>query len=139
MRAVVPRRWRGRIVGALLLYAVLEVVLSLTDYAPDPLRLALLVGLCVAALGLLRDSLGDSAPLWAAEPVQPVVPEGSDARLAAYVHLVEDHLTSRTPDGALRDRLVTLSDQRLADDLAGPPRRLSPAEIDDYLRRIEDL
>ena len=38
MRAVVPRRWRGRIVGALLLYAALEVVLSLTDYAPDPLR-----------------------------------------------------------------------------------------------------
>ena len=139
MRAVVPRRWRGRVVGALLLYAVLGGALSATDYAPDPLRLALLVGLCVAALGLLRDSLGDSAPLWAAEPVHPVVPEGSDARLAAYVRLVEDHLTSRTPDGALRDRLVSLSDQRLAEDLAGPPRRLSPAQIDDYLRRIEDL
>jgi len=139
MRTLVPRRWRGRVVAAVLLYAVLGGVLSATDYAPDPLRLALLVGLCVAALGLLRDSLGEPAPLWAAEPVQPVVPEGADARLAAYVRLVEDHLTSRTPDGALRDRLVTLSDQRLAEELAGPPRRLSPAQIDDYLRRIEDL
>ena len=89
--------------------------------------------------GLLRDSLGEPAPLWAAEPVQPVVPEGADARLAAYVRLVEDHLTSRTPDGALRDRLVTLSGQRLAEELGGPPRRLSPAQIDDYLRRIEEL
>jgi len=139
MKALVPRRWRARVVVAGLLYAVLGGVLYATDYAPDPLRLALLVGLCVAALGLLRDSLGEPAPLWAAEPVQPVVPEGADARLAAYVRLVEDHLTSRTPDGALRDRLVTLSGQRLAEELGGPPRRLSPAQIDDYLRRIEDL
>lgn len=138
MRAVLPRRWRGRIIGALLLFAVLEAALSAADYAPDPLRLALLVGLCVAAVGLFRDSLAGGAPLWTAEPVQHVVPEGSDARLAAYVRLVEDHLTSRTPDGALRDRLVALSGRRLADDLAGPPRRLSPAQIDDYLRRIED-
>lgn len=133
-----PHRWWWRTLGALLVYAVLEVVFTMVDFAPNALRLALLVGLCVAAVGLLRDSMGDAGADWAAPPVPSVVPPGSDLRLAAYVRLIEDHLTSRNPDGGLRDRLVTLSGGMLAEDLAGPPRRLNRAEIDDYLRRIEE-
>ena len=132
------RRWWRRALGGLLLYAVLEIVFTVVDFAPDALRLALLVGVCVAAAGLVQDSLADAGPAWTVQPVQSLVPPGSDARLAAYVRLIEAHLTSRDPDGGLRDRLVTLSDGRLADDLAGPPRRLTTTQIDDYLRRIED-
>ena len=132
------RRWWRRALGGLLLYAVLEIVFTVVDFAPDALRLALLVGVCVAAAGLVQDSMADAGPAWTVQPVQSLVPPGSDARLAAYVRLIEDHLTSRHPDGGLRDRLVALSDGRLADDLAGPPRRLTTTQIDDHLRRIED-
>jgi hypothetical protein len=92
--------------------------------------------------------------------VRPISLPGSDVRLAAYVRLVENHLTARTPDHGLRDRLGALCDERLERRrglrrtdpaargllggdllryLEGPPRRLSRDEIDDYLRRIEEL
>ncbi len=132
------RRWGWLAVAGLLLYAVLEVVFTAVDFAPNALRLALLVGVCVAAVGLLSLSLSDSGPLWPGQPVRSPVPPGSDPRLAAHVRLLEDHLTARTVDAGLRDRLVALSDGRLADELAGPPRRMTPAQIDDYLRRIEE-
>jgi len=131
-------RWRWRAWLALATYAVLEIALSLLDFEPDALRLALLVALGVAGAGLLRDSIDHESTPWTPPPVPSIVPPGSDARLAAYVRLIESMQTARTPDGTLRDRLVRLSDQQLAEELAGPPRRLSLAEIDDYLRRIEE-
>jgi hypothetical protein len=131
-------RWRRRAGLALGVYAVLEIGLTLADFAPDALRLALLVAVCVAGAGLLRDSLDHASTPWAPPPAPSIVPPGSDARLAAYVRLIENMQTARAPDGTLRDRLVRLSDQQLADQLSGPPRRLSLDEIDDYLRRIEE-
>ncbi|NYD41003.1 hypothetical protein [Nocardioides panaciterrulae] len=127
-----------RALVALLLFAVLDVVFAVVDFEPDAPRLALLVLVCGAAVGLLLDSVDEGGPPWPAPGSRPVVPRGSDARLSSYVRLVEDHLTARTPDAGLRDRLVELSGGRLAEELAGPPRRLSRAEIDDYLRRIEE-
>lgn len=128
--------WRGA--GGVLLYAVLEVTLTVTGYAPDPVRLALVVGVGLATTGLVLDSLAAAGPAtWTEHPEPSVVPPGADVRLAAYVRLLEDHFTAPTPGPALRDRLVALSDGRLAEELAGPPRRLGRAEIDDYLRRIE--
>ena len=77
-----------------------------------------------------------------------------------YVGLLEAHLSARSDDAALRDRLGALTDQVLrqrhgirlddprasellgpdvADVLAGSPRRLGLAEIDRCLTRIEDL
>jgi len=130
--------WWWRVAGALLLYAVLEVTLTLAGYEPDPFRLALVVGVGLGATGLVLDSMAASGPaIWTDHSQPSVVPPGADLRLAAYVRLVEDHLASPTPGSALRDRLVTLSDGRLAEELAGPPRRLGRDEIDDYLRRIE--
>ena len=131
-------RWRWRAGFALAAYAVLEIGFSLLDFAPDALRLALLVAVSVFGAGLLRDSLDHESSPWIPPAAPSIVPPGSDARLAAYVRLIESMQTSRTPDGTLRDRLVRLSDQQLADELAGPPRRMSLEEIDDYLRRIEE-
>ena len=128
--------WRAGI--GLLTYAALEITFTLLGEAPDALRLALLVALATVALGLLRDGVELEAARWTPPPVPSVVPPGSDARLAAYVRLIEGMRTARTPDGALRDHLLALGGGRLDEELAGPPRRLSLAEIDDYLRRIEE-
>jgi hypothetical protein len=154
------RRWWVRTLAGLVVFGVLEVVFTVVDFEPHALRLGMLVALCVVASGLLLDSLGDSGATWASQPMPPLTPPGSDHRLAAYVRLVEGHLTAAAPDQTLRDRLRALCDERLerrrglsrgdpaaeallgADllrDLAAPPRRFTGAEIDDYLRRIEEL
>jgi hypothetical protein len=127
---------------------------------------ALLVVLAVAVSGLVRDSRDahTGAPDWSTPAPRATVPAGGDARLAAYVRLVEAHLSARAPDPELRDRLAALCDQRLErrhgldrrdpaardavrgllgdrllSDLTGPPRRLRPVEVDEHLRRIEAL
>lgn len=147
-------------VQGLVAFGILEVVFTWVEFEPDALRLGLLVALCVAVLALVQESLSDRGPRWSVHAVRPLSPPGSDVRLAAYVRLIENHLTARTPDRVLRDRLAVLCDERLERrhglrrhdpaaqallggnllrDLEGPPRRLSRDEIDDYLRRIEEL
>jgi hypothetical protein len=163
---VTARRWVLRGLVALGVFGLLHVTFTWTRLGPQPLRLGLLVLLGVAVAGLVRDALeaGTGAPGWTAQPPRPMVPVGGDLRLAAYVRLVDGHLTAAGPDPALRNRLAALCDERLErrhgldradpaaherlrellgerllDDLAGAPRRLRRDEIDDHLRRIEEL
>jgi hypothetical protein len=154
------RRWWRRLAAGVLLFGILEVVLVLADTGPDAGRLALLVVTCVAVLGLVLDALSESGPSWNVEVVHVAAGRGGDPRLARYVNLIEAHLSARSDDPALRDRLAALTDQVLRqrygvgrDDpraealigpeldavLSGPARRLSPAEIDHCLTRIEEL
>jgi len=154
------RTWRRRVIAAAVLFVGIDVLLILLDFDPDHLRLGLLVALGVTVSGLVLDSMGDSGPPWTAEGGRDLVPAGADERLAGYVRLLESHLTADAAGTGLRDRLAALCDERLerrhgltrsdpearellgvdlAQDLSGPPRRLSRAEIDDYVRRIEDL
>ena len=154
------RRWLRRAGAALLAFVVLEVVLGLAEVGPDPLRLALLVATTVAVLGLALDALSDPPPAWDVEVERPSVRDGGDPRLGLYVNLIEAHLAARTDDAALRDRLRTLADQvlrqrhgvrredpraaellgpELTTVLTGPVRRLSPADVDRCLTRIEEL
>jgi hypothetical protein len=151
--------WR-RMAGAAALALVLYVGLLLLDFEPDPLRLTLLVLVGVAGLGLLADGLGNEDPSWTVDMVRWATPPGQDHGFATYVRMIEGHLTVDVPHGALRDRLGALAARRLeqrhglsVDDpravallgrelaavLAGPPRRLGPAEIDRCVRRIEEL
>jgi hypothetical protein len=148
-----------RAAGAAALLVILDVLLTVFEFAPDHLRLALLVVLGVAVTGLLTDSLAEG-PVWRVEPTGTGGVSATDPHLASYVRILESHLTARTADTALRDRLATLCDERLArrhaltrddpaaaallgsgllNDLAGPPRRLRREEIDGHLRRIEEL
>jgi hypothetical protein len=150
--------WRGALAVALVL--ALDVLLTVFDFAPDHLRLALLVALAVAVVSLVVDGLTDAASAWRVERVGSGGVTTTDTHLATYVRVLESHLTARGADTALRNRLATLCDERLARrralsrddpaaeallgsallrDLAGPPRRLRREEIDDYLRRIEEL
>lgn len=154
------KRWLRRAAAAAVLFVVLDVVLTVFDFAPDHLRLALLVTLAVAVAGLLTDSIADEGPVWRVEPMGTGAPTATDPHLASYVRILESHLTARTADIALRDRLAALCDERLARrhsltradpaaepllgtelirDLAGPPRRLRRDEIEAHLRRIEEL
>jgi hypothetical protein len=154
------KRWARRAAGAAALFVVLDLVLTRFEFAPDHLRLALLVALAAAVTGLLTDSLAEGGSTWAGEPMGSGGATATDPHLASYVRVLESHLTARGADTALRDRLSALCDERLRrrhalsrDDpaaeallgpeltgvLAGPPRRLRKEQIDDYLRRIEEL
>jgi hypothetical protein len=154
------RTWRRRLLGGVVAYAALEAGLELAQADPDPVRLALLVASGVALLGLLHDALDGGAASWDVEVDVPSLRERGDPRLRQYLGLIEAHLAARSPDPALRDRLRRLTTQVLAqrhavdrDDpraaeltgpdlsalIDGPPRRLSPAEIDRCLTQIEEL
>ena len=155
-----PRRWWWRLVGGALIFAGLDVGFVVVDFEPDPLRLGLVVALVVATWALVLDALADPGPSWTVDAVHPARPPGQDARTARYLSLLESHLTARTPDGALQDRLGTLADlvlrQRhgigrgdpaaaglmgpeLTAVLTAPPRRLTRPEIERCVRRIEEL
>ena len=155
---MIRRRWRA--FWAVLAAVVLYVVLLVLDFEPDPLRLSLLVLVCLAAAALFLDAFGGAEEGWKVEPVVWTSQPGLDHGFASYLRVLEGHLTVDVPDGILRDRLarlaklqlgqrhgLTLADTR-ADELLGPeliavltepPRRLSRAEIDRYVRRIEEL
>ncbi|MGB0100130.1 MAG: hypothetical protein WBP61_07595 [Nocardioides sp.] len=153
-------RWARRAAAAVVLFAALEVVLLVADAGPEPVRLALLVATCVAVLGLAFDALSDPGPVWDLDLERASAREGGDARLGRHVNLIEAHLAARRDDPALRDRLAALADDvlrqrhgvrrtdRRAEELLGPElvavltgpvRRLSPADIDRCLTRIEEL
>lgn len=155
-----PRRWWWRLVAGVLSFAALDVGFVLVDFEPDPLRLGLVVALVVATAALVLDALADPGPSWTVDVAHPARPPGQDARTARYLSLLESHLTARTPDGALRDRLASLADlvlrQRhgvgredpaaaelmgaeLTAVLASPPHRLSRSEIERCVQRIEEL
>lgn len=154
------RTWRRRLLGGAVAYAALEVGLELAKADPDPVRPAVLVACGVAVLGLLSDALADAEPSWDIEVEVPSLRERGDPQLRHYVGLIDAHLAARNPDPALRDRLRLLTAQVLAQRHAvslenargrelvgaelsavidGPPRRLTPAEIDRFLTQIEEL
>jgi len=153
-------RWLVRVGGLALLVVVLYTGFAFFDYQPRLVPLALLATVCVATSWLAGDVLGDLGPGWEVLPVRYVVPPGEDARLGTYLSVVEGHVTSTTPDGALQHRLRQLADLQLvrrhgltvddprADELLGPellsvlddpPRRLRVEQIERQVRRVEEM
>lgn len=147
-------------VFAIGLYVVAYAVTARLRWDPEPVRLALVIGLLLALIELLVSALDAAGPSWKVDSVIPAGQPGRDAQFSTYLRILEGHLTSKTPDGALRDRLAALADRRLVQhqgvrredpraapllgpelvrDLDGPPRRLSLGEIERYLTRIEEL
>jgi hypothetical protein len=147
---------------ALLAWLVLVVL----DFEPDPVRVVLIVALVAAVSQLVGDALGTEEPtlrLWAIDAADPVRPAGQDTRLSFLVRVLSQHQVARHPDAHVAECLTELADRRLqqrhgvrreqepqrAAELLGPDlsrllvevpgRRLSPAEIDRHLRRIEEL
>jgi hypothetical protein len=158
----VTAHWSVRLGVLAAVVVALHVLLTIFDYDPHPVRLALLTTVAMGATWLVSDVLVDAGAAWNVYSEQPVSEGQLDPRLAAYLRTLEGHLTSSTADAGLRDRLAALADRRLAKrglsrggpsgaeardllgpDLAatldGPPRRMTVAEITRHVTRIEEL
>lgn len=162
------RRWLWRLLTAAVLLVVLDAALTWLDFAPDHLRLALVVALTVAVVGVVQDTFVDSGVPWSAPDQGSALVAGGDTQLSGYVRLIEGHLTAAVPDTVLRDRLAALCEERLArrrglaptdpaarellgadlyrdlygepgDGRGAQPRRLGRERIRDHLSRIEEL
>lgn len=127
---------------------------------PDPVRVVLVSAAIVVLVGLLLDATPPPAPGWRLEEAHVADYHRRDPRTAANLRILEHHLAVSHPDTGLRDRLSDLAEQVLqvrhgerpetarAYRLMGPeltrvvndpPRKLSRAEIERCVRRIEDL
>ena len=157
--------WLG-VLGAVLIAVLTWLFLVVLSFEPDPVRVLLIVALVVAVSQLLGDTLGTEEPtlrLWAIDVPDSARPAGQDARLSFLVRVLSQHQVARHPDAHVAECLTELADRSLqqrrgvrreedperAAELLGPDltrflgeapgRRLSPAEIDRHLRRIEEL
>ncbi len=152
-------RWVQRAVLAAIVVALLAGFSAFEHATPLLLPMVLLVGAVVAILGLMIDSAGVVPPVWEISTDKAHPSAGQDGGLSSNVRLLENHLSARVPDPLLRARLVRLTDDRLARAglrradpgvadrlgptlsgvLDGPPRRMRVAEIEECVRRIEEL
>ncbi len=157
------RRPRHRFVGrgflVLGVVALLVVFARIEQASPLLLPMVLLVGTVVAIGGLLLDTADFDEPSWEVPVEVGRGTSGQDMGLVGNVRLIENHLSARHVDPLLPGRLARLANDRLArlglrrDDpavqerlgptltavLDGPARTLRQAEIEECIRRIEEL
>jgi hypothetical protein len=145
---------------AAVLFAALAIGARIDHTTPRLLPMLLFSSAVVGIVGLVRDTLGFDAVEWTAVAGSPhTTMYARDGGLFGNVRLLENHLSARDPDAALRGRLLRLTEGRLSQlglrrrdpevvarlgptltgVLDGPPRRLGVAEIDECIRRIEEL
>jgi len=154
----------GRLVSragaAVAAYGVLLAATSALHFDPDPVLLALVLALGLTGLWLFMDVAVDESMRWQPEPITLSMQAGRDARFDNYVRVIEAHLTAREPSPLLQERLAGLAasvlDQRYGLDLddphapallgpdtmavlRGPAHRLSLADVDQCVTRIEEL
>jgi hypothetical protein len=155
-----PRRWWWRAAVGVLAFAGIEAAVWFTHGQADELRLALVVLLVVVASAVLLDASVVAPAAWTTRAEPEAGLSRLDPRTAAYLRIIEGHLSSREADAGLQRRLQALADQALrarrdltlddprADELLGPevrgmlteaPRKLHTDEIERCVTRIEDL
>ena len=153
-------QWWGRAVVAIFGYVATYSLAEQWHWDPEPVRLALVVGLGLALLELGVSAIDAPRSSWKVDSVVPSAQPGRDAQLASYLRILEGQLTAKTPGPVLQNRLAALADRRLMlhhgvrrddpravamlgpelmRDLDGAPRRLSLDEVERHLTRIEDL
>jgi hypothetical protein len=119
----------------------------------------ILVAVGVAGLTVFADTGGADPADWSPALEYAATPAGQDSGLAANMRLLENHLSAREVDPHLQGRLARMTDDRLSRIglsrgdpeverrlgptltavLTGPPRRLPRPEIEECIRRIEEL
>ena len=159
MRPPRRNRWVVRAVLVGLGIAGLTAFALVEDTRPRVVPTVLLVAAMVAIYGMLTDTGGTEPANWAPAVESAVSPSGQDSGLAGNMRLLENHLSSREVDPHLQARLARMTDDRLArlglsrgdadvarrlgptlsEVLASPPRRLKRAEVEECIRRIEEL
>ena len=143
MRARLPTgRWRSRLVGGLVIGVVAYVVSGWLDFAPRPVPLAVMTAVVCTLAWLLLDTVDLAPASW-----RTAMPPPGDRvdEATSDLRILSSHQQASEPSEAVRDRLVALArsrDPALADalhDEIEPHHRLSPAEIDRILTRIEEV
>lgn len=138
--------WRNRLFLALLVSGATYVGTDLLAFDPQPVPFAVFMAVLLTLAWMVRDILDDEPAHWV--PSLPPVRDRVD-EATSDLRILTSHQQASAPTEAVRDRLVALArgrDPDLADalrhELGGPhdpARRLSPAEIDRILTRIEDV
>jgi len=152
-------RWVVRGLLTLAVVLVLVAFARVEHTTPLLLPMVLLVGAVVAIAGLVIDSAGAAPAAWRIDPEYGGTSSGQDQGLAGNARLLENHVSARQADPLLQGRLARMTDNRLArmglrrgdpgvaarlgptltSVLDGPPRRLHLDEIEECIRRIEEL
>lgn len=139
------RRWLLRVAVASACGLAGWLVAVVVRFEPRPVGWTLLVVVFFSLVWLVLDTLDARPARW-----QVTVPGSSGTSVPEVTldeRLLSSHLAASEPDDALRERLLALArsrDPALADPLlqglaAGPPRRLSLAEIDRILTHLEEI
>lgn len=136
------RRWRGRLLGGVALAAVGFGAALLLDFDPRPVPYALWSLIALATAWLVIDTANVPQTTWRSGLPRP--PDRVD-QASSDLRILTSHRQASQPSEALRDRLVGLArarDPDLAEALRlelDPVRRLSPADVDRILTRIEEI
>ena len=139
-RPTVASHWRTRLLAGAVLGAVGYVVAVLLDFEPRPAAYVVMIAVVLTWAWLVLDTIDVPVPEW-----QHWLPSTGDRvdQATSDLRILVSHEQADVPSEALRDRLVALARGRDPDlavmlelELAGV-QRLSPADIDHILMRIE--
>lgn len=138
-------RWarpsRGRIIWGVVIGALGYGLAVVLRFDPQPLPYVVMMTVVLTSLWLVLDTVDAPPAEW-----MPTLPPLADRvhEATSDLRILSSHAQASTPTPAVRDRLVALArtrDPALAETLRDeidPARRLSPAEIDRILTRIEE-
>jgi hypothetical protein len=142
MRTIrVEPQWRRRLLTGAALGAGGFAAGTWLDFEPQPLAYALMVVIVLSGVWLVLDTVDAPAAQWRSGP------PGREDRVdeaTSDLRILSSHQQATTPSPAVRDRLVGLARARDPDlaatlqDELDPERRLTPAQIDRILTRIEE-
>ncbi len=138
----ISRLWRGRLVIGALICAVGYPLAVWLKLGPEPVPYVVMSSVVLMLVWLVFDTVESEPAQWT--PAMPNVSDRAD-EATSDLRILTSHQQASVPSEAVRDRLVGLARTRDADLAATikneltPVRRLSPAEIDRILTRIEDV
>jgi hypothetical protein len=134
-------QWRRRLLAGAALGGGGFVAATWLEFEPQPLAYVLMVVILLAGVWLVLDTVNAPAAQWRSGP------RGREDRVdeaTSDLRILSSHQQATTPSPAVRDRLIGLARSRdpalaatLLDEL-DPDRRLTPAQIDRILTRIEE-
>ncbi len=137
----VSRLWRNRLLIAAFISTVCYVAAVLLRFGPQPVPFTVAMAVVLSLMWLVLDIFDEDPTEWS--PALPTFGDRVD-EATPDLRLLTSHQQASVPSAAVRDRLVTLARSQDPDlattlhhDLA-TVRRLSPAEIDRILTRIEE-
>lgn len=142
MRSIrIEPQWRRRMLAGAAIGGGGFAAATWLDFEPQPVAYVLMVVIVLAGAWLVLDTVNAPSAQWRSGP--PAREDRVD-EATSDLRILSSHQQATTPSPAVRDRLVGLARSRdpdlaatLLDELE-PERRLTPAQIDRILTRIEE-